>query len=173
MTVVPPASPVSGNEKNASLFQCRRCGHCCHGQGGIVVSPRDLKRLCRHLGMDAATFLAKHTEKRGGKPMLLTGPDGWCEFFRHDQGCIIHPARPDICRAWPYFRGNLVDEISFLMAREDCPGIAAHATHAAFAREGYAYLRQHDLLGRDPATDGRALIVSEHELPVSGTEDGQ
>ena len=150
----------------ARLFACQRCGHCCQGRGGIVLGPRDLPRLAAHLGLTAEECLARHTEILGGKPMLLSGEDGFCEFYRKDQGCAIHEARPDVCRAWPYFRGNLVDPVSFDMARADCPGIARDANHAAFAREGFAALCAWGILGTDPARDGRALIVHEHELPA-------
>ncbi|MCH5277527.1 MAG: YkgJ family cysteine cluster protein [Desulfovibrionaceae bacterium] len=158
----------------ARLFTCQRCGHCCQGRGGIVLGPRDLPRLAAHLGLSKEECLARHSEMRGGKPMLLCGEDGFCEFYRVKLGCTIHEARPDVCRAWPYFRGNLIDPVSFNMARADCPGIARDATHAAFAWEGFASLRAWDLLGTDPARDGRALIVHERELPArSPRTDGR
>lgn len=168
------------NTYEFGLFSCRMCGHCCHGTGGIVVGPRDLPRLSAHFQLSDSDFLASHTEIRDNKPMLKTGDDGYCAFFRAGTGCAIHYARPNVCRAWPYFRGNLIDDISFAMAREDCPGIKPHAPHATFAREGFEYLRQNDLLAHDPTCEGRALIVREDELPSphcqnsrSGQSDGQ
>lgn len=153
------------DKREFCLFSCRMCGHCCHGSGGIVVGPSDLPRLSAYLQVSDADFLARHTESRNGKPMIKTGDDGYCIFFHTEKGCAIHPARPDVCRAWPYFRGNLIDSISFGMAREDCPGIERHASHAAFAREGFAYLHSHGILACDPAREARALIVREDELP--------
>ncbi len=146
-------------------FSCRRCGHSCSGRGGIVVGPHDLPRLADFFRMGEQDFLDLHTENLGGKPMLKTGPDGFCTFFSPDHGCSIHVVRPDVCRAWPYFRGNLVDKISHAMAQEDCPGIPADCEHPAFAREGFAYLIAHKLLARDPSKEGRALMVHEDELP--------
>lgn len=148
-----------------ALFTCRRCGHCCHGRGGIVLGPRDLPRLAAHLGLTPGECLARHTETMGGKPMLLCGDDGYCLFYREGKGCAVHEARPDVCRAWPYFRGNLVDPVSFDMAKADCPGIARDADHAAFAWEGFGYVRTRRILGADPAREARALIVREDELP--------
>ncbi|HJA08531.1 MAG TPA: CoA-binding protein [Candidatus Mailhella merdigallinarum] len=148
------------------LFSCRRCGHCCHGRGGIVLGPRDLPRLAAHLGLTPEECLTRHTEILGGKPMLLCGDDGYCRFYRADRGCAVHEARPDVCRAWPYFRGNLVDPVSFDMAKADCPGIARDAAHADFAWEGFAYLKTRGILGTDPVREGRALIVGESELPA-------
>lgn len=146
-------------------FECRRCGKCCEGRGGIVVGERDLIRLADHFAVAPERFLERYTEMLGGKPCLLTGSDGACLFFKAGFGCTIHPARPDVCRAWPFFRGNLIDSISFEMAREDCPGISRTCGHSRFAHEGYAYLAENGLLGSDPSRDGRALIVSPDELP--------
>jgi len=146
-------------------FSCQRCGHCCFGRGGIVVGQRDLPRLLAYFNMEKEAFLAKYTEIFDGKPTLVTGSDGFCLFFKEGAGCTIHEARPDVCRAWPYFRGNLIDELSFAMAREDCPGIVKTISHAEFAHDGYAYLKNNQLLCEDKKTDGRALIVAEEELP--------
>lgn len=146
-------------------FTCRRCGHCCHGRGGIVVGQRDLPRLLAYFKMEKEEFLQKYTEEFDGKPTLITGDDEYCFFFKEGAGCTIHEARPDVCRAWPYFRGNLIDEFSFAMAKEDCPGIDKSVSHAFFAHDGYAYLKENNLLCTDKKTDGRALIVAEEELP--------
>ncbi len=147
-------------------FSCRRCGKCCEGRGGIVVASRDLPRLCAHLRLPAAEVLARYTEIMGGKPVLRCGEDGFCLFFKAGAGCSIHPARPAVCRAWPFFRGNLVDEVSFVMAREDCPGISRAVDHATFIREGMRYLEEYRLKMHDIRTEARALIVEEGELPL-------
>ena len=152
-------------DESSSVFACRMCGKCCEGRGGIVVGPRDLPRLCAHFNLPAEEVLARYTENLGGKPTLKCGEDGFCLFFRAGKGCSIHPARPAVCRAWPFFRGNLVDEVSFAMAGEDCPGIAKQTTHAEFAREGYRYLKEYKLLADDILHEGRALVVKEEELP--------
>ena len=146
-------------------FSCQRCGHCCFGRGGIVVGQRDLPRLLAYFNMEKEAFLAKYTELFDDKPTLITGDDGFCYFFKEGAGCTIHEARPDVCRAWPYFRGNLIDELSFFMAKEDCSGIVKSVSHAVFAHDGYAYLKENNLLCQDKKTDGRALIVAEDELP--------
>ena len=129
------------------------------------MGQRDLPRLLVYFNMEKADFLARYTEIFDGKPVLITGEDGFCYFFKEGRGCTIHEARPDVCRAWPYFRGNLIDEFSFAMAKEDCPGIVKTVSHAFFARDGYAYLKNNGLLCKDKSVDGRALIVDENELP--------
>lgn len=142
-------------------FDCKCCGHCCEGRGGIVVSPDDLARLCAHLAVSETEFTARWGEIRGEKLHVRTGPDGSCIFFRSGTGCTVHPAKPDICRAWPYFRGNLVDAESLAMAKDFCPGIPPKMPHAAFVREGLAYLSEKNLIKSAATYEAGALQVSD------------
>lgn len=107
------------------------------------MSDADIARLAGHLQLDRETMLARFAEWVGGKFRLVTGPDTYCVFYA--EGCSIHPARPDVCRAWPFFRGNIIDADSHAMAAEDCPGINLEASHAEFARQGRAYLENRGL----------------------------
>ncbi len=128
----------------AAVFDCDRCGICCEGRGGIVLAPSDIRRMAAHLEMTEQTFLETWTELRGRLPSLIAGADGFCAFFQQGFGCSVHAARPDVCRAWPFFRGNLEDAGSFRMAKEDCKGIR-DVPHAAFQDAGLAYLHDHTL----------------------------
>lgn len=143
----------------SEAFECRMCGHCCQGEGGIVMTAKDRKRLAAHLGITEDELISRHCHQRGGKLHLNAGEDDYCVFFR--EGCSVHPGRPDICRAWPYFRGNLIDETSWEMIQEYCPGVNPEAGHAEFVRQGREYLRSHDLLRYDPDTSPNALISEE------------
>lgn len=144
-----------------AAFECKRCGHCCQGEGGIVLTLADRVRLAGHLGLDVATMLEQFAEAAGEKLRLRAGPDGYCVFFRQGVGCGVHLGRPDICRAWPYFRGNLVDETSWRMIQTDCPGVENAAGHEAFVLEGLDYLRVNGLIHEPgPETPG-ALVLSE------------
>ena len=108
----------------SSAFACRMCGQCCEGRGGIVVSPTDEARLCRALRLDPPTFRERYTEQRNGKMHLRVGEDGRCLFFRETGGCSVHVHKPAVCRAWPFFKGNLIDPVSFSLAKEYFPGIS-------------------------------------------------
>lgn len=144
-----------------AVFNCRMCGHCCEGKGGIIVSPADLPRLAEHLDLTpeaVAENFCEHTG--GGKLRIRSGADGYCVFFRKGKGCSVHMGKPSICRAWPFFRGNIEDAASLAMAKEFCPGIKATAQHADFAREGRAYLAANDLLAKDATCEANALILS-------------
>jgi hypothetical protein len=140
-------------------FTCQRCGHCCQGVGGIVMTARDRERLARHLGLDVPAMLADCAESVGGKVRLRAGADGYCIFFKHGEGCGVHQGRPDICRAWPYFRGNLVDASSWEMIQSDCPGVNIKAGHARFVSEGVDYLYEHGLVHEPGAESPCALVL--------------
>ncbi|MBA4356261.1 MAG: YkgJ family cysteine cluster protein [Desulfovibrio sp.] len=142
-----------------SSFSCQRCGHCCQGVGGIVMTARDRERLARHLGLDTLAMLASCAESVGEKIRLRVGADGYCVFFRQGQGCGVHAGRPDICRAWPYFRGNLVDALSWQMIQTDCPGVNHAAGHPLFVSQGVAYLYEHGLVHEPGPESPRALVL--------------
>lgn len=161
---------------NSPAFSCRMCGQCCEGRGGIVVSPADQARLCQALAIDPHTFRERYTELRNGKTHLRTGQDGRCLFFHAENGCAVHAHKPAVCRAWPFFRGNMVDPVSFSLARSYCPGISAHVSHDAFVAEGLEHIRREELFADDGGQGGTALFARDQlnalacSLPRSSEE---
>lgn len=145
----------------AEAFDCKRCGHCCHGEGGIVMTPADRERLAAHLGLGVDEMVARYAETAGSKIRLRARGDGYCVFFEQGRGCGVHPGRPDICRAWPYFRGNLVDESSWEMIQTDCPGVDGDAGHEAFVQEGVDYLHANNLVQEPGPETPHALVLTE------------
>ncbi len=141
-----------------NVFECRMCGECCSGAGGIVVSPSDLERICVHLGLEPDEFSERYGDMRNGKLTIATGQDGKCIFFTAGQGCSVHVAKPDICRAWPFFRGNLVDPVSLSMAKDFCPGIDPGCTFDEFVRQGRQYLEENELGATDKSKEANALF---------------
>ena len=147
--------------KNISqpVFDCKMCGHCCEGSGGIILGPSDLARLSAHLGMEPEVVVQRYAEQVNGKLRIRNGNDGRCIFFCEGRGCGVHAGKPAVCRAWPFFRGNIEDAASLALAKEYCPGIRPEATHAEFVREGMETLRREGLLARDPSGEANALII--------------
>ncbi len=143
------------------VFECRKCGQCCEGRGGIVVSPSDLQRLCLYLEVDARTFSERYGETRNGKLNIRVGADDCCVFFDSGSGCRVHEAKPDICRAWPFFRGNLVDAQSLSLAKEYCAGIRKDVRPDEFRSAGQKYLSDNHLLAVNPDCEARALILND------------
>ncbi len=144
-------------------FTCHRCGHCCHGEGGIILAEHDQKRLATHLDMPVEALIERYGEFQNNKIRLITGPNGYCVFFSKSKGCSVHPARPDICRAWPFFRGNIIDELSWQLAMDYCPGINSKVTHADFVEEGKKYLQEHGLYATESTTQANALYNPEND----------
>lgn len=142
----------------APVFDCQMCGICCEGKGGIVVSPTDLARICDFLHLSPEAFTSQYGEQHNGKLKIRTGDDGFCVFFVQGKGCSVHVAKPDICRAWPYFRGNIVSAESFAMAKDFCPGIKPEARHEDFVLEARQYLKEHGLHAENPHSEANALI---------------
>ena len=149
--------------KSPPAFECRRCGHCCRGTGGIVLAAKDRARLAAHLGMTLDAFTTAFTARKDGKFHLRARKDGFCVFF--DAGCAVHPARPDICRAWPYFRGNLLDAASREMSQEYCPGINPGVSHAQFVRQGLLSLRAQGVRTEDDPEAPNALRLDGISAP--------
>lgn len=139
-------------------FACRMCGHCCQGQGGILLTVKDQARLAAHLNLGLEEFLTRYTEPQDGKIGLVCGPDGCCVFFK--EGCGVHPGRPDVCRAWPFFHGNLVDETSWKLIQDYCPGVNPEVSFVDFVRQGRRYLQDNDLCRDDCGSAPNALLDS-------------
>ena len=142
-----------------TAFDCRMCGQCCEGKGGIVVSPSDLQRLCDFLRMSGDEVVAAYGEHVNGKLKIRCGDDGYCIFFRQGRGCIVHEGKPSICKAWPFFRGNIEDPVSLHLAKDFCPGIPKEISHADFAAQGKRYLQKNGLLASDRSCEANALIL--------------
>jgi uncharacterized protein len=130
---------------NGEAFVCRMCGECCRGTGGIVVTYGETERISAALGLTPDEFLERFTVASGPKRLIASTQDGSC-IFLHQSGCAIHGVKPDVCLAWPFFRGNLLDKESWAMAQDSCAGIVGEVGHEEFVRQGLAYLRVHGLL---------------------------
>ena len=109
------------------------------------LRPHDQQRLAAFLELDLDTFRERYTMTRGGKVQVCSSADGCCVFFDPQALCTVHTARPDICRAWPFFRGNLLDPTSLRFAKEACPGIAADVSFADFVQAGQEALAEQGL----------------------------
>lgn len=146
---------------NGSAFSCKMCGQCCQGSGGIVMAEKDIMRLADHLGLQRQEFLDTYAELKNGKHRLRVNDEEYCVFF--EKGCGVHEAKPDVCRAWPFFKGNIEDAFSLSMAKEYCPGINPDISFRKFAAAGRAFLLENGLIaeeGQDDEQTANALRIS-------------
>ena len=127
------------------VFECRQCGSCCFGRGGVRLTPAEAEETADYLRIRLDEL--KRLYLAGGEPPweVRVDPEGFC-LFHQPQGarCLIHPVKPAICRLWPFLAGPLKDESAFNDAKESCPGLPADLNWADFktAWAGRAHDRQ-------------------------------
>ncbi|MDQ7031557.1 MAG: YkgJ family cysteine cluster protein [Desulfonauticus sp.] len=127
------------------VFNCQRCGHCCEGEGGIIVTLEEQEKIADFLGLSVQKFQQIYLVDSNDKKSIKT-KGNLCVFFEPDKGCSIHPVKPKVCAAWPFFRGNLIDEAALEMAKTYCPGINKNVSLKEFRQFGLQYLQQNDLI---------------------------
>lgn len=100
-------------EEDTFDFKCQRCGQCCIGRNDIVLSPYDIYKAAKYLGITTAEFVKEYANLHLGHtskcPVFTLAIDnrGWCPFLKFDVkngglfGCTINDAKPDACRNHP------------------------------------------------------------------------
>lgn len=106
------------------VFECRQCGSCCFGRGGVRLTQAEAEEAAAYLRIGLEEL--KRLYLIDGRPPWEVRVDleGFC-MFHQPQGarCLIHPVKPVVCRLWPFLPGPLKDESAFRDARESCPGL--------------------------------------------------
>lgn len=116
-------------------FDCKKCGTCCHGEGGIFLEPEEVTTMADFLGLTPEAFLSMHCEVRNGRTSVRTGIEGCCIFHNGTQQCLVHTVKPRSCSRWPFYPALLKDEENWEMAKEACPGLNPDATYQDFLRQ--------------------------------------
>jgi len=116
-------------------FECKKCGTCCYGQGGITLESQEVEQIAAFLEISREAFLRRYCEKRNGRVSIGTGPDGYCLFFDQEKQCLIHPVKPGPCSSWPFYPAILKDQTNWELAKEACPGISREVPFEAFVKE--------------------------------------
>lgn len=104
-----------------SLFQCTRCGDCCHGYGGTYVSEEEIHRIAEFLSKDPEWFALKCCRRSGSRYVLGQAENGYCICW--DGMCVIHPVKPRMCRAWPFIESVLTEVENWHIMAAQCPGM--------------------------------------------------
>ena len=92
----------------------------------LELTPYDLLRLCRKLGVTSGRFLDSYClierDRSGVRPAVVLKPDskGRCVFLR-SYGCNVYPDRPGACRNFPLSRGISVEEGTSRVYFQDLP----------------------------------------------------
>ncbi len=112
------------------MFECKRCGHCCHGEATVTLDDQDIGRMSAYLGLPLPELKDKYL-RRIGKSFEMKIVDGHCIFYR-DRGCRIHPARPWRCGQWPLHPSILIDRSNFQAITSSCPGLETAPEYERF-----------------------------------------
>lgn len=97
-----------------SKFICNRCGICCKRNGIVHIFERDLEKICRKYSLDndklsIEKYFCFIVERFIFKNYILNVPrltlkniKGICIFYNENESCMIHDAKPMICRTAPF-----------------------------------------------------------------------
>ncbi len=110
-------------------FECIKCGLCCAGpdEGYIWITRPEIELLIKHLGITLKHARCEYLQRIGMRTTIVEEPCGRdCIFLngKSDQkGCAIYPVRPNQCRTWPFWTGNLARPDDWNMVATKCPDI--------------------------------------------------
>lgn len=114
------------------IFECRQCGDCCFGDGGIRLDAEEAEGVAFYLKI-SLDELKRFYLDRGQPPWnVRTDFEGYCLFRQADGRCLIHAVKPEVCRRWPFIDGPLKDESAFNDAKAACPGLRTEADWESF-----------------------------------------
>ena len=113
------------------IFECKRCGYCCHGETTVSLDVADQQRMCAALGMERREVEATYW-RVSGDIVQMRIEQGHCIFFQ--DGCTVHGGRPWRCAEWPLHPSILTDRNNFHTIAESCPGIKRELGYEAFCK---------------------------------------
>jgi Fe-S-cluster containining protein len=151
--------------------------HCC-AKLTLPLTPYDMLRLCRHLGMGSkeffASFVTMHFLPDTGFPMpllrMLHGPEETCPFVT-PAGCLVYEDRPSACRLYPLGRNTSISpedvtEHFFILQEAHC-----HGFDKGSKRTAHQWLADQGLQPFIEANDKYMRLISLAE--ASGTVLGE
>jgi Fe-S-cluster containining protein len=124
-------------------FRCHKDVKCftrCCSNIDIMLTPYDVLRMKKALGMTSEEFLAVHTtmrvDEKSSHPYaylkMTDEEERKCPFVSYPEGCSIYPDRPVSCRYYPIGQatlkrgigegGGIHEEFFFFIREEHCLG---------------------------------------------------
>lgn len=91
-------------------FNCTQCGKCCINRQDILITPRDLFRMSKELGISQLEFVKRYCDTYLGPnshiPLVRIVPQdssGRCPMLNSNQ-CAVHSVKPTVCAMFPIGR---------------------------------------------------------------------
>lgn len=110
-------------------FSCTQCGKCCTGSPGFIwVTEAEMNEMADFLKLSLKDFKRLYVKKVGQRYSLVEKKteNHSCVFYR-EKKCQVYAARPLQCRAYPFWKENLLSEESWKQTAQECEGIQADA----------------------------------------------
>ena len=106
-------------------FNCQKCGECCYGRGGIRLDAEGISKAASLLKLSSTEFRSLYLE--GNTAEIGIDKSGFCRLSQQTEKgerlCLIHEAKPYVCRNWPFLSALLKHESAFYAAKETCRGL--------------------------------------------------
>lgn len=119
---------TSANGHAPAKYDCDNCvAYCCSIYERVQVTPRDIKRLAAHFGVEPEVASARFTKQFGEERILRRRADRLfgqaCMFLNQEtRKCTIYNARPGVCRDFPdASRCAYYDLLEFERKQQDDP----------------------------------------------------
>ena len=100
-------------------FRCDRCGKCCRDREDILLSPRDIYKMSKHLGITPLQFYHQYCISHIGPssrvPIVRLEPQGEhmvCPLLKGNS-CSVHAVKPSVCALYPLGRYMKIDKEDF------------------------------------------------------------
>lgn len=109
--------PIERTLNSKFKFRCYKgisCFNKCCSHTDIFLTPYDILRMKKRLGMSSGEFLKKYTyihiDENSSHPyaVLQMMDDGRCPFVT-PEGCSIYEDRPTVCRYYPVGQGIMIN----------------------------------------------------------------
>lgn len=114
------------------VFDCKRCGFCCHGETTVSLNLDDQRNMLETLDISREVALQKYWKVNGSEIQMNT-IDGHCIFYNN--GCQVHKGRPWRCRQWPLVPAIIKDINNFKTISASCPGINKTASYSDICKK--------------------------------------
>ena len=106
-------------------FECSQCGGCCSGpdEGYIWITRPEIELLVKHLDITVEQLRQKYLTRLGCRTSIIEDEQSKDCIFLIEHCCKVYDVRPNQCRTWPFWPGNLKSAYDWNCAATRCPGI--------------------------------------------------
>ena len=144
-------------------FSCIRCSACCRFDSGFVfLSEKDVSLLGTTLNMGYKEFIETYcrwvlSENRVFQLSLKEKSNYDCIFWVQDKNCSVYNARPQQCRAFPFWASIVSDESSWEMTAKCCPGMDKGSLNSVDSIEKWLAIRENEpIISRSTKSKGES-----------------